>query len=172
MTILRRILLSVLSISVFAALLAGCARQEQESTAAAPPPASGTASQPAQPPVPAPEAEPVPNSRPPAETAKVPDDFPLPLYEGFTVTDTLRTQAGDFRGIQLEITGNATPEAVAQFYEAEFNKRGLKVSKMSQKTETGNEVLVLGQSDQITAGIAATREDNKTRVVLSWSEKK
>ncbi|MCX7992884.1 MAG: hypothetical protein N2651_04355 [Fimbriimonadales bacterium] len=154
--------------------LTGCAKQEQESTAAAPPPDSGTALQPTEPPLPAPKAEPkpAPESQKPTETTQAPDDFPLPIYEGFTVKNTLRTQTGDFKGMQVEIAGNATPETVAQFYEAEFNKRGLKVSKMTQKTDAGDEVLVLGQSDKITAGIAAAKEQDQTRVILSWSEKK
>jgi hypothetical protein len=42
---------------------------------------------------------------------------------------------------------------------------------MNQKTAAGEEILILGQSDNITAGVATAREKNQTRVVLSWSEK-
>ena len=66
--------------------------------------------------------------------------------------------------------GDASPQAVADFYEAEFNKRNLKVSKMNQKTAAGEEILILGQSETITAGVSVMREQNQTRVVLSWSE--
>jgi hypothetical protein len=106
-----------------------------------------------------------------AQTTAAPDGFPLPIYAGMRVNKTLRTQTGDFKGIQVELIGDASPQAVADFYEAEFTKRNLKVSKMNQKTATGEEILILGQSETITAGISAVREQNQTRVVLSWSEK-
>lgn len=158
--------------ALLSAVLAGCAKQEQE-TAATPPPDSGTALQPTQPPLPAPQSEPA--EKKPAQNAstetKPPEGFPLPIYAGFQVKNTLRTQTGDFRGMQVEIVGDAPLNAIAEFYEAEFNKRGLKVSKMTQKTGTGDETLVLGQSETITAGIAAMKEGNQTRVMLSWSEK-
>ncbi len=163
-----------LVIAVGAALIvfAGCAKQEQES-AATPPPDSGTALLPAEPPLPAPETE--PSASQPAQgvpaTAKAPDDFPLPIHAGFQVKKTMRTTAGDFRGVQVEIIGDAPPGAVAEFYEAEFNQRGLKVSKMSQQTEGGEESLVLGQSETVTAGVAVAKQGNQTRAVLSWSEK-
>ncbi len=94
--------------------------------------------------------------------------MPLPIYPGFKIENSLRTQTGDFQGMQVKIVGDASLQAVADFYKAEFQKRGLQISEMTQQSE----VLVLGQTDKITAGISATREDNKTRVVLSWSEKK
>lgn len=154
-----------LMLLIVALVLAGCARQAQEPATA--PPDSSTATQPAEPP--SLQPQPAPNQEPPkpAERAKAPDDFPLPLYDGFTVTNTIRTQAGGFKGMQVELVGDAAPETVAQFYEAEFNKRGLKVSTMNQQ----NEALVLGQSDTITAGVAASKEGNQTRLILSWSEK-
>lgn len=106
------------------------------------------------------------------EATQLPSDFPLPVYEGFTVKNTIRTATSDAHGTQVEIIGDAAPEVVARFYEAEFRKRGLEVSKLTQKTETGDEVLVLGMSSTITAGIVATKEQSRTRVILSWSEKK
>ena len=156
------------SVSVYA--LSGCASQQQE---AAPPPEGGSALQPTEPPLPSPQANPT-QPRPKesvAQATAAPDDFPLPIYTGMQVKNTLRTQTGDFKGIQVELVGDASPQAVADFYEAEFNKRNLKVSKMNQKTATGEEILILGQSETITAGVSAVREQNQTRVVLSWSEK-
>lgn len=157
------------SISLYA--LSGCANQKQEAT---PPPESGSALQPTEPPLPAPQTEPAPAQTQPSETAATataPEDFPLPIYTGLQVKGSLRTQTGDFKGIQVELVGDVSPQAIADFYEAEFKKRGLNVSKMNQKTASGEEVLLLGQSETITAGFAASREQNKTRVVLSWSEK-
>jgi hypothetical protein len=127
-----------------------------------------------EPAIPAPQADPVPAQPKPTESAPTdaaPEGFPLPIYAGMRVNKTLRTQTGDFKGMQVELLGDASPQAVADFYEAEFKKRNLKVSKMNQKTAAGEEILILGQSDNITAGIAASREKNQTRVVLSWSEK-
>jgi hypothetical protein len=60
------------------------------------------------------------------------------------VKNTLRTQTGDFKGVQVELVGDASPQAVADFYEAEFTKRNLNVSKMNQKTATGEEILIWG----------------------------
>ncbi|MFN4033080.1 MAG: hypothetical protein ACK4ME_05565 [Fimbriimonadales bacterium] len=153
-------------------LLAGCGDQSRE-TAASPLPDSGTAIQPLEPPLPAPQAEPAPdpNSQKPTQTAQTPDDLPLPIYTGFKIANTTRTQTGDFKGVQVEIVGDAPLQAVSDFYEAEFNKRRLTVRKLAQKTAQGEEALVLGQSDTITAGVSATREKNQTRIVLSWSEK-
>ncbi len=162
-------LLIAASISLYA--LSGCASQNQE---AATPPPNDTALKPAEPPLPAPQAEPAPaqpQSDEATKTAAAPEDFPLPIVAGMQVKGTLRTQTGDFKGMQVEITGDASPQAVADFYEAEFKKRNLNVSKMNQKTDAGEEILVLGQSERITAGVAANRENNQTRAVLSWSEK-
>ncbi|GIV09770.1 MAG: hypothetical protein KatS3mg019_1861 [Fimbriimonadales bacterium] len=166
-------LLLALTVSVFVVALAGCGNQAQESTAA-PPPDSGTALQPTEPPIPAPKAESVPphNNQKPTESVKAPEGLPLPIYTGFKVVNTMRTQTGDFQGMQVEITGDAPLQTVSDFYEAEFKKLGLDVRKLAQKTSAGEEALVLGQSDKITAGVSATRENNQTRVVLSWSEKK
>ncbi len=139
-----------------------------------PPPESGSALQPVEPAIPAPQADPVPAQPKPTESAATdaaPEGFPLPIYTGMRVNKTLRTQTGDFKGMQVELLGDASPQAVADFYEAEFKKRNLKVSKMNQKTAAGEEILILGQSDNITAGVATAREKNQTRVVLSWSEK-
>lgn len=173
MLILHRLrnaaLIAAASISLYA--LSGCAYQRQEAN---PPPESGTALQPTEPPIPAPQAEPAPAPTQPSEstaTTTAPEDFPLPLYTGLQVKGSLRTQTGDFKGIQVELVGDAAPQAIADFYEAEFKKRGLNVSKMNQKTAAGEEILLLGQSETITAGFAASREKNETRVVLSWSEK-
>jgi hypothetical protein len=156
------------SVSVYA--LSGCASQQQE---ASPPPEGGSALQPTEPPIPAPQAESTPPQ--PKESgdaaAAVPEDFPLPIYTGMQVKNTLRTQTGDFKGVQVELVGDASPQAVADFYEAEFKKRNLNVSKMNQKTAAGEEILILGQSETITAGVSAMREQNQSRVVLSWSEK-
>jgi len=156
------------SISLYA--LSGCASQPQEAT---PPPEGGSALQPTEPPLPPPQAEPTqPQPKESeAQATAVPDDFPLPLYTGMQVKNTLRTQTGDFKGIQVELVGDASPQAVADFYEAEFKKRQLNVSKMNQKTATGEEILLLGQSETITAGVSTMREQNQTRAVLSWSEK-
>lgn len=163
---------SWLAVMLLSLMLAGCAKQAQE-TAATPPPDSGTALQPTEPPLPAPQsASAEKDSTQNATTnTKPPADFPLPLYTGFQIKNTLRTQAGDFQGTQVELVGNAPLNAIAEFYEAEFNKRQLKVSKMNQKTSTGEEMLMLGQSETVTAGVAATQEGNQTRIVLSWSEK-
>lgn len=168
-----RVIAGALTLGGLIWLLAGCSNQSQE-TAASPPPDSGTAIQPLESPLPAPQAEPAPdpNSQKPTPTAQTPDDFPLPIYQGFKIANTLRTQTDGFNGIQVEIVGDAPLQAVSDFYEAEFNTRGLTVRKLAQKTAQGEEALVLGQSDTITAGISATREKNQTRVVLSWSEKK
>lgn len=168
-----RVIAGALTLGGLMWLLASCSNQSQE-TAAAPPPDSGTAIQPLEPPLPAPQAEPTPdpNSQKPTQTAQTPKDFPLPIYTGFKIANTMRTQTDGFNGIQVEIVGDAPLQAVSDFYEAEFNTRGLKVRKLAQKTAQGEEALVLGQSDTITAGISATREKNQTRVVLSWSEKK
>ncbi len=169
----RRLSMTVaIAVSATLIALAGCAKQEPES-AATPPPDSGTALQPAAPPLPAPQAEPSEpqHAQGAPATAKAPDDFPLPIHAGFQVKKTMRTTAGDFKGMQVEIVGNAPPQTVAEFYEAEFNKRGLKVSKMSQQTEEGEESLVLGQSETVTAGVAVAKQGNQTRAVLSWSEK-
>lgn len=159
-------LIAAASISLYA--LSGCASQKQEAT---PPPEGGTALQPTEPPIPAPQAEPAPAQTQPSETAATiaPEDFPLPIYAGLQVKGSLRTQTGDFKGIQVELVGDAAPQAIADFYEAEFKKRGLNVSKMNQKTAAGEEILILGQSETITAGIAASREKDETRVVVSWS---
>ena len=160
----------ILAASVSLYALSGCESQQQE---AAPPPEGGSALQPTEPPLPPPQAE----STPPqpkasgATATAAPDDFPLPIYAGMQVKNTLRTQTGDFKGMQVELLGDASPQAVADFYEAEFKKRALNVSKMDQKTTVGEEILILGQSDGVTAGIAVSREKNQTRVVLSWSEK-
>jgi hypothetical protein len=157
------------SVSIYA--LSGCASQQQEAN---PPPESGSALQPVEPAIPAPQADPVPAQPKPTESAATdaaPEGFPLPIYAGMRVNKTLRTQTGDFKGMQVELLGDASPQAVADFYEAEFKKRNLKVSKMNQKTAAGEEILILGQSDNITAGVATAREKNQTRVVLSWSEK-
>ncbi|OYT73438.1 MAG: hypothetical protein CFK49_06480 [Armatimonadetes bacterium JP3_11] len=159
---------SWLAVTLLSLMLAGCTKQAQE-TAAAPPPDNGTALQPAEPPLPPPaEKESVQST---TKETKLPEDFPLPLYTGFQIKNTLRTQAGDFRGTQVELVGNAPLNAIAEFYEAEFRKRQLKVSKMNQKTGSGEELLMLGQSETVTAGVAATQEGNQTRIVLSWSEK-
>lgn len=162
-------LIAAASISLYA--LSGCAPQRQEAT---PPPEDSSALQPTEPPLPAPQAEPAPAQTQPSDTtvtATAPEDFPLPIYAGLQVKGSLRTQTGDFKGTQVELIGDATPQAIAGFYEAEFKKRGLNVSKMNQKTAAGEEILLLGQSETITAGLAASREKNETRVVLSWSEK-
>jgi hypothetical protein len=162
-------LVAAASVSLYA--LSGCASQQQE---AAPAPESGSALQPVEPAIPAPQAEHSPTppaSSKTAETHAAPEDFPLPIYTGMRINKTLRTQTGDFKGIQVELLGDASLQAVADFYEAEFKKRALNVSKMDQKTAVGEEILILGQSDNITAGISASREKNQTRVVLSWSEK-
>ena len=160
----------ILAASVSLYALSGCASQQQE---ASPPPEGGSALQPTEPPLPAPQAE-TPQPQPKesaAQATAAPDDFPLPIYTGMQVKNTLRTQTGDFKGVQVELVGDASPQAVVDFYEAEFTKRNLKVSKMNQKTATGEEILILGQSETITAGVSAMREQNQTRVVLSWSEK-
>jgi hypothetical protein len=152
-------------------VFSGCASQQQEAN---PPPESGSALQPVEPAIPAPQAEPTPAQPKPTESAPTdaaPEGFPLPIYAGMRVNKTLRTQTGDFKGMQVELLGDASPQAVADFYEAEFKKRNLNVSKMNQKTAAGEEILILGQSDNITAGVATAREKNQTRVVLSWSEK-
>ena len=152
-------------------VFSGCASQQQEAN---PPPESGSALQPVEPALPAPQAEPAPAQPKPTESATTnaaPEGFPLPIYTGMRVNKTLRTQTGDFKGMQVELLGDASPQAVADFYEAEFKKRALNVSKMDQKTTVGEEILILGQSDGVTAGIAVSREKNQTRVVLSWSEK-
>ena len=162
-------LVAAASVSLYA--LSGCASQQQE---AAPAPESGSALQPVEPAIPAPQADPVPAQPKPTESAATdaaPEGFPLPIYAGMRVNKTLRTQTGDFKGMQVELLGDASPQAVADFYEAEFKKRNLNVSKMNQKTAAGEEILILGQSDNITAGVATAREKNQTRVVLSWSEK-
>lgn len=159
----------VASVSIYA--LSGCASQQQEAN---PPPESGSALQPVEPAIPAPQAESTPAQPKPTESAPTdaaPEGFPLPIYAGMRVNKTLRTQTGDFKGMQVELLGDASPQAVADFYEAEFKKRNLNVSKMNQKTAAGEEILILGQSDNITAGVATAREKNQTRVVLSWSEK-
>lgn len=165
----QSLLLAALLLSL---ALAGCAPQDQETTAA-PPPDSGTALQSTQPPLPASQSEFAEKKSAQNATTetKLPKDFPLPIYTGFQIKNTLRTQAGDFRGVQVEAVGDAPLNAIAEFYDAEFNKRGLKVSKMNQKTGAGEEMLMLGQSETVTAGIAATKEGNQTRIVLSWSEK-
>ncbi|MDM7461556.1 MAG: hypothetical protein P3X24_007925 [bacterium] len=168
-----RVIAGALTLGGLIWLLAGCSNPSQE-TAASPPPDSGTALQPLESPLPAPQAEPAPdpNSQNPTPTAQTPQDFPLPIYTGFNIANTLRTQTGDFKGLQVEIVGDAPLQAVSDFYEAEFKKRGLQVRKLAQNTDQGEEALVLGQSETITAGVSATRANNQTRVVLSWSEKK
>jgi hypothetical protein len=162
-------LIAAASIGLY--VFSGCASQQQEAN---PPPESGSALQPVEPAIPAPQAEPAPAQPKPTESAPTdaaPEGFPLPIYAGMRVNKTLRTQTGDFKGMQVELLGDASPQAVADFYEAEFKKRNLNVSKMNQKTAAGEEILILGQSDNITAGVATAREKNQTRVVLSWSEK-
>jgi hypothetical protein len=133
----------ILAASVSLYALSGCASQQQE---AAPPPEGGSALQPTEPPLPPPQAEPA-QPQPEesaAQTTAVPEDFPLPIYAGMRVNKTLRTQTGDFKGIQVELVGDASPQAVADFYEAEFKKRNLNVSKMNQKTAAGEEILISG----------------------------
>lgn len=112
MLILHRLrnaaLIAAASISLYA--LSGCAYQRQEAN---PPPESGTALQPTEPPIPAPQAEPAPAPTQPSEstaTATAPEDFPLPLYTGLQVKGSLRTQTGDFKGIQVELVGDAAPQ--------------------------------------------------------------
>ncbi|MCS6919612.1 MAG: hypothetical protein NZM28_07565, partial [Fimbriimonadales bacterium] len=128
-------------------IFTGCGNQPQE-TAATPPPDSGPALQPTEPPIPAPKVEPTPaqDNQKPTETAQAPEGMPLPIYTGFKLGKTMRTQTSDSQGMQAEIIGDAPLQAVSDFYEAEFKKRGLKVSKMTQKTSTGDEALVLGES--------------------------
>ncbi|MFN7018927.1 MAG: hypothetical protein ACK4RG_06585 [Fimbriimonadales bacterium] len=166
---MRRWIRTIEIIGVALLILSGCSNQASELASA--PPDRGTALQPAAPP--APKA--APSEAEPAQDAlanrELTQDFPLPLYAQFQVKRRMQTTAGDFRGVQLEIVGDATPQAVAEFYEAEFTKRGLKISKMTQHSQEGEEHLVLGQSETITAGVAVTKRGNQARAVLSWSEK-
>lgn len=159
-------------IAIVVLVLTGCRQQEQEPAAA--PSDARTAAQPAEPPPSAPKEAPAPPQNPPkpAETANVPDDFPLPIYQGFTVKRSLRTQATDMDGIQIELIGKEAPETVVQFYESEFKKRKLEVFKRTEQTDTGSVTLMLGRSEKIAAGVAASKRDNQTHVILSWSEKK
>ncbi len=108
------------------------------------------------------------------ETQKLPEGFPLPVMSGLRVNSTIATSSGDFSGNQVELFGSVAPEKVAEFYESEFNKRGLKVSKTTMSTEKGQEVLVLGESEKVTAGIVAVMDEKSggSRVVVSWSERK
>ncbi|MFN3691041.1 MAG: hypothetical protein ACK4UU_08975, partial [Fimbriimonadales bacterium] len=140
-------------------ILSGCSKQTSESASA--PPDSGTALQPVAPR--ASNAEPSePKSAHDAPTLPeypedFPEDVPLPVYAQFQVKNRVQVAAGDSRGVQLEIIGEAAPQSVAAFYEAEFRKRGLKVSTTAQRSEEGEELLVLGLSASVTAGVAVTK---------------
>ena len=118
------VLILAASVSLYA--LSGCASQQQE---ASPPSEGGSALQPTEPPLPPPQAESTP-LQPKASGATAtaaPDDFPLPIYAGMRVNKTLRTQTGDFKGVQVELVGDASPQAVADFYEAEMHGQLLPV---------------------------------------------
>ncbi len=107
-------------------------------------------------------------------TASPEEEFPLPVMEGLRVVSTLSTTRGDRSGKQLELTGKVNPAQIAAFYEAEFRKRGLSIRKTQDDAMHGGEILLLGTSETITAGLIVTRdpESSESRAVLSWSEAK
>ncbi|MCS7208781.1 MAG: hypothetical protein NZ874_04335 [Fimbriimonadales bacterium] len=167
------LLTAVVAMALTLSVLSGCAKQEQASE---PPRDTATRStEPAPSATPKPVSAPTPPSpatraEPPAKT-ELPPNFPLPIYAGMKVERTMRTQMGGFQGVQVELIGEASLQAVAEFYEAEFRKRGLEVRKAVEQQETGEGMLVLGRSSRVTAGLIAVREGTQTRVTLSWSEK-
>lgn len=163
MAYLRWCLWLLLAVSVLA-LFAGCSPSQQSA-----PREAATEDAPVAPAPTASSASPTPSaSAPPSETrVQLPDDFPLPIYQGLTVQQARPTQTGGAQGIQAELVGDVPLQAVVEFYENEFTKRKFTVRKL---TEPSGAVFLLGQSAGITAGVAASREGNQTRVLLSWSE--
>ncbi len=145
-------------------LFAGCTKQTEEAGA---PVAEAPAQQS---PTPAPSQSP---PTPPAEqtTRETAVDFPLPIMEGLKVESTLTTSAQGRRGKQLALTGNIPPSQVANFYEAEFRKRGLQIRKTQADSAHEADLLMLGESETVTAGLMVVRdpESGETKVVLSWS---
>lgn len=110
---------------------------------------------------------------PPKPTAEAPAEFPLPIYEGLQLVDKLTTEREGRTGIQLELVGEVDPQKVVEFYEREFQKRGLSVRKGTAHAQSHEEALLLGQSETITAGLMITADNSgKKRVLLSWSEQK
>lgn len=106
-------------------------------------------------------------------TTEVPADFPLPIYAGLKVVGQMTTEHQGRKGIQIELTGDISSQEVADFYEQEFKKRGLEVRRGTAHAQSDGEVLLLGQSPTITAGLMITTDnEGKKRVILSWSEQR
>ncbi len=109
----------------------------------------------------------------PKPATEAPADFPLPIHEGLKVVNTLTTEREGRVGIQLELVGEVDPQKVVEFYEHEFQKRGLSVRKGTAHAQSHEEALLLGQSETVTAGLMITADESgKKRVLLSWSEQK
>jgi len=90
--------------------------------------------------------------------------------EGLKVASTTATSAGDYSGTQVALTGSVPADKVIQFYEAEFQKRGLQIRKTTMEDES----LLLGESEQVTAGVIVSpdKSTGAVQVVLSWSQRK
>lgn len=173
-------LFTMILLLVLSLLFSACS-SKQEGTSQGEKPSSVSA-----PPSSAPSPEPAPSPTQPAPSAEspsvpsqeqarsTPEDFPLPIMEGLKVVSTLSTRQADRSGKQLELTGKVEPVRIAEFYEAEFRKRGLSIRKSQGDSAHGGEILLLGTSETVTAGLIVTRDDEsgETRAVLSWSEGK
>lgn len=159
--------------TVLVIAFAGCAKPNQESASA---PSENRAAPPStDSPTPAPEAEPAPASSGvplPEFEKQIPKDFPVPIYDGFKVKDVMRMQILDKEIIQIDAVGNAAPESVAQFYEAEFKKRGMQITISTKQEAKGVVTLVIGSSNELSVTATVSREGNQTRLILSWGKPK
>ncbi|MFQ3611410.1 MAG: hypothetical protein SNJ72_07940, partial [Fimbriimonadales bacterium] len=135
-------------------LAIGCSacapKQESGTEVGTTPPPQATAPQPPQQPTPPAQTAPTPTAPADTKAQSLPEGFPLPVMEGLAVKGTLATSTGDFSGNQVELAGSVPPAKIAEFYEAEFAKRGLQIRKTSMPSDKGEEILILGESEQVT----------------------
>jgi len=107
--------------------------------------------------------------------SQVPEDFPLPAYEGANVEYSAHVKpesAKDEEVYQLHLTSPDAPDAVAKFYLEAFKKAGLSMQRLDQKINETTIVTITGESpsDGISASAQAQRDPDAdtTRIIIIW----
>jgi hypothetical protein len=134
MRIMRATLFLLLALPL--ALGAGCSKPEPQASPA-PPPAEK-------------KAESRPEAKPVEALAEPPIGFPYALMEGDRVRQSQSFFHDGVQHYEVALESDLDPEAVADYWEAELGKRGVKVSR-KRTEDTGFLLLVLEGPDE--AGI-------------------
>jgi hypothetical protein len=83
-----------------------------------------------------------------SSSVKVPDEFPLPVFRGGTVTDALKITSDGVSTFSVAIEFAGDPKEVADLYEAALKSSGLETSRTEWESGDDRTIMVAGFGDK------------------------